>query len=292
MPLLGMPASARGSAMGDAYGAAHGAAHGAAFDAASLFSNPAEVAGVPGTSAAFSVERYLASSTVGALAVAQRLRRVAVGVGILALDYPDAEEFVPDASGNVGIATGGSVSAHELVAGLAVAAGGERRRAGAMLRYVDQSLPGARGSAMAVDVGVASRLAHGRWGRMSVAAAVQQLGANLETRSTSAPLPRTWRAGAALEEHPFAHGRWTVLAEVVDRRDAPASPRVGVEGAWLIERLELAARAGWTSQPEATLARPLTLGAGLRHQRLWLDYAWRRFGVLGATHRVGVRWQG
>jgi hypothetical protein len=77
----------------------------------------------------------------------------------------------------------------------------------------------------------------------------------------------------------------------VGQRDAPVSARVGAEGTWSRDGVGLAARAGWATQPEVSLADPLTLGAGLRRDALWLDYAWRRFGPLGSTHRVGVRWQ-
>ena len=106
-----------------------------------------------------------------------------------------------------------------------------------------------------------------------------------------APLPRAWRAGLALEEVPLVRARWTALAEVTGRRDGAARPRAGLEGAWSLGAVALAARAGWTAGASDDLARPLTLGAGVRRGRIWLDYAWRDWAELGATHRVGLRWQ-
>lgn len=286
-PLLVLPASARAAALGDAVVASGGAGR----DAAVLFANPAQLAGLAGTSAALSVERYLASSTLGAFAAAHSIGRVVVGGGVLALDYPDSEEILPDEGGATGTPTGARISAHDLVAGVAVAAGGERLRTGAMVQYVGQSLPGTSGGTAALDVGAAGRVASGGWGRVDVAAAVQHLGGRITTGTTSAPLPRTWRAGASLETPAVAGARWTLLTELVGTRDADLAARAGLEGTWRLAGLELAARGGWAQQPEGALARPLSLGAGLQRQRLWLDYAWRRFGDTGDTHRVGVRWQ-
>lgn len=286
-PILTLPASARAAALGDAYGASHPAAG----DPASMFYNPAQLAGMPGTAAALSVERYLASSTLVALAAARRVGRVAVGAGAVALDYPETAEIVPDAGGTGGTETGARIGASELAPMLAIATGGPRARVGFATRYVSQTLPGAgtRGG-ITVDAGAAGEIAHGEWGRLDVSAAIQHAGRALETGTVSAPLPRTWRVGAGLAEHALARGRWSVLGELVGTRDARLAGRGGVEGAWRFGRTELAARGGWAAQPAGALASPLAVGAGLRRERLWLDYAWRRFGVLGSTHRVGVRW--
>ena len=286
-PLLGMPASARAAALGDAYGAAHEAGR---IDAASLFYNPAQLAGAAGTSASISVERYIASATVGSLAVSSNVRGFAVGIGLLALDYPDADEIVPDASGDTGTPTGRRIGAHDVVAGVAIAAGSARARAGAMLEYVHQSLPGASGGSAAVSVGGAGRVASGSWGRLDVTAAVQHLGGDVQTASTAASLPRNWRAGTALEAASFMHARWLVLGELVGPRGVPVTPRAGIEGSWELPGVALAGRAGWAAQSDDAIVDPLTLGAGLRRGTLWLDYAWRQFGALGSTHRFGVRW--
>ena len=286
-PLLAMPASARAAAMGDAYGAPRPSA----FDAASLFHNPAHLAVLSGTAATLSVERYLASSTAGAVAFATRAGRLSVGAGAVALGYPDVAEIVPDAGGVTGTETGAQVSAHDIVAAVAIAGGGARARVGALLEYASQSIAGTSGGAAAAGVGGGARVAAGRWGRLDATAALQHVGGRLENGSTSAPLPRAWRVGASLADHRLARGTWEATAELVQVRDLTASAHAGVEGEWTAGAYALAARAGWVSQPAGAVAEPLTLGAGLRRDRLWIDYAWRRFGAMGSTHRVGVRWQ-
>lgn len=284
MPLLTVPASARAAALGDAYGAASG-------DPATMFYNPAQLAGRQGTAVSASVERYLASSTLVAAAAARHVGSIGIGAGVLGLDYPRTAEIVADPDGTSGTETGASIGATELAPMLAVAAGGARARAGVAIRYVSQTLPGTGNAGGAtMDAGLAGEIARGAWGRIDLAGAIQHVGSALETGTTSAPLPRTWRVGASLAEHTLACGRWSVLAELVGMRDAPVAARGGVEGAWALGGIELAARGGWAAQPAGALARPLTVGAGLRRDALWLDYAWRRFGVLGSTHRVGLRW--
>lgn len=289
-PLLDMPVSARAAAMGDVFGPGRLPAA----DPAILFHNPSQLAGLPSTAATLSVERYLASSTAGAVAVSTRVGWATIGAGVLALDYPDAAEVVPDAGGSTGTETGARISAHDLVAAVAMAAGTSRARGGVLLEHVSQSLPGARGGAPAVGVGGSLTLARGRLGVVQAAAALQHVGRDLEVGAVSAPLPRTWRAGVTVTDYPLAGAVWEVTTELAAVRDLPASPRMGVEGTWYVGPHALSARAGWREHPDGALAQPLTLGAGLgsgrgRH-RLRLDYAWRRFGALGATHRLGVRW--
>ena len=290
-PLLDMPVSARAAAMGDAFGPGRPSAA----DPAILFHNPSQLAGLPSTAAALSVERYLASSTAGAAAVSTRVGWATIGAGLLALDYPDAAEVVPDAGGSTGAETGARISAHDLVAAVALAASTSRVRGGVMLEHVSQALPGASGGASAFGLGGALVLANGRLGVVQAAAALQHVGGDLEIGSISAPLPRTWRAGVSLTDYPLAGALWEVTTELAGVRQLPVSPRAGVEGTWHVGRHALSARAGWRDQPDGALAQPLTLGAGLgsglRGHRLRLDYAWRRFGALGTTHRLGVRWQ-
>jgi hypothetical protein len=50
-------------------------------------------------------------------------------------------------------------------------------------------------------------------------------------------------------------------------------------------------RAGYRQQPESSVVSALALGGGVGLGRLALDYAYRGHDVLGATHRVGVRWR-
>lgn len=282
--LLELPAGARVAAMGDAGGAIGGVG--------GLPYNPAIIANLRGPSAEFSVERYLGRSTIGALSAGLPIGRGAIGVTILTLRYPEAAEVVASPTGGDGIETGGQVRGHDAVVGLGWGMRlHERLHAGATAKWVGQSLPGASGSTVAGDFGLAVGLVDRRVASLALTAALQHVGADIEMAGSAAPLPRTSRVGLAVE-----HGRslglhWIAAAEATRGRDGAVRPRGGLEVGRDVGRLALVARAGAVARGSGTTQDPVTLGAGVKNEVLALDYAWRRFGPLGSTHRFGVRWQ-
>ena len=283
--LLTLPSSARALALGEAWSPV-------ADDESALFYNPAQLARVTGFAAGLSVQRYVAATTLGAGAVALPLGRGTLAVGVQLLDYGSEDEVIPDAGlgGQVGYPTGGRVSAQDLAftAGYGAHVGTTHRlRLGVAVKYAQQHVASISGSSVAADVGAGYTL--GAW---DISAALQHLGSSLTLGAVSAPLPWTWRAGAAA---PAWHAGSVVLrprAEVRPSSGGAAAGAVAAEGVWSSGRNgpAVAVRAGLSTVSSGSDRSPLTFGGGLLLGRLSVDYAYEGFDLLGgATHRVGVR---
>jgi hypothetical protein len=284
--LLTLPSSTRGLALGEAWGAI-------ADDESAIFYNPAQLARVRGASVGGSIQRYIAQTTLGAAAFAIPLRRGAVAFGLQMLDYGSADEYtIADGTGGqLGSATGGSVTAQDIVltGGYGISLG-ERRafRLGAAAKYVRQTVANYSGSSAAVDLGLAYTFVRG-W---DVAAAVQHLGADLRLAAVSAPLPWTWRASVAAPAMVTPTFSLRPIAEVRQSSGGTTAGALAAEGVWhpSVGGPVLAARAGFTFMGNGEDRSPLALGGGVTLGRITVDYAYESFDALGgATHRVGIR---
>ncbi|HEX7545764.1 MAG TPA: PorV/PorQ family protein [Gemmatimonadaceae bacterium] len=284
--LLTLPSSARALALGEAWGAI-------ADDESALFYNPAQLARVRGLAVGGSLQNYIASTTLGAFAVAVPLGKGTVGFGLQLLDYGSADEIVPadGSNGQVGTPTGGTVTAQDMafMLGYGIAFGSRRElRVGAELEYARQAVASYSGGAMAGGIGAAYSLPNG-W---DVSAALQHMGSSLTLAAVSAPLPLTWRAAVAAPMlrtdaftlRPMAEARQVSGAEVTGVLGAEGTWRTGTNGT------TLSARAGYAFRGSTDARAPLTVGAGITLGRLQVDYAYEGFDLVGgATNRVGVR---
>lgn len=283
--LLTLPSGARALALGEAWSAV-------ADDESALFYNPAQLARVVGTSAGLSVQRYVASTTLGAGAVATPFARGTVALGVQLLDYGSEEEVIPDAGlgGQVGVPTGGKVSAQDVVltAGYGAVVGAARRlRLGMAVKVARQHIASVSGSTLAADLGAGYSL--GAW---ELSAALQHMGTPLTLGAVRAPLPWTWRAGAAAPGLHYGAVELRPMAEVRQANGGPATGALGAEGTWRAghDGPALAVRAALATVAAGDDRSPLTFGCGLALGRLMVDYAYESFDLLGgATHRVGVR---
>ncbi len=284
--LLTLPASARGLALGDAWGAI-------ADDESALFYNPAQLARVRGISVGASLQNYIASTTLGAFAVAVPLRFGTLGFGMQLLDYGSTDEVVPldGSAGEVGTPTGSTVSAEDMAftAGYGVAFGARHQlRVGASFKYARQEVATYSGGAMAGDVGAAYTFADG-W---DVSAALQQMGSSLTLAAVTAPLPLTWRAAIAAPVMRADAFTLRPMAEVRQVSGAEVTGVLAAEGTWHTgtSGTLLSARAGYAFRGSTDARAPLTVGAGITLGRLQVDYAYEGFDLIGgATNRVGVR---
>lgn len=261
-------------------------------DESALFFNPAQLARLRTAAAGGSVQRYFAGTTLAAFALALPAARGTAGLGVQLLDY-GSEDEITSAAGNVGTPTGGRVTAQDIAitAGYGRAFGARGQfRLGAAAKLARQHVANLSGSALAADIGAAYSTASG-W---DLHAALQHVGSRLTLATVSAPLPVTWRAGVA---SPVVRGlisdRFTLrtLAEARKSAGGPATGVLAAEGTWRTSRdgLGLAARAGYAIRGRGDDRRALTLGGGLTLSRVSVDYAYQGFELLGATHRVGVR---
>ena len=278
---LRLPASARALALGGAYPAAGG-------DESAIFYNPAQLAGGSARSVGLSVQRYVAETTLGALAAAARLGPGVAAVGLQVLDYGREAEIVPDpaAGSQAGIPTGRTISAvdYAVSVGYAVALGAVR--VGAVGKLVRQQIAGVSGGTAAVDVGVSAEA----WRGATVSAAVQHVGGSVAMAGACAPLPRTLRVGVSLPAVERGRLGVTGVAEI-GAYQGGAEPAAGAEVSWGASGgVTVVARAGARHADAADAGSPLTFGGGLRARRFALDYAYQRFEGFGGTHRVGARW--
>lgn len=279
--VLELPASARALGVGNAYGAF-------GMDESSIFYNPAQLAGMARAAAGGSVQRYLASSTLASLAAAMPIGGGhTFAIGIQSLDYGSEAERVTDPATGSGVPTGGTVSASDVVVSAAYAARAGRWRAGITGKYISQRIAGSGGSAGAIDAGAVFDAGHG----ITLAAAEQNVGGDITTLGTAAPLPRMTRlsvsAGLLRRE------RLTVAAtaEFVFSRGSDSRAAVGAEATWAPPgAASVALRAGIATHASGSLASPVTLGGGIGGNHVGLDYAYQRFDTFGATHRIGARW--
>jgi hypothetical protein len=282
--ILELPASARALSLGDAYAAV-------GEDDAAIFYNPAQIATVRGQAAGLSVERYLASSTLGAASAAARLGPGTAALGVQALSYGSEPEVVPDpaSGGEVGVPTGNRVSAGDVAVSVGYAVDVGALRVGAAAKVVNQRVAGSSGSAGAVDLG----LAYDVGSALTVGAAVQHLGSGLRLAGVRSPLPRAARVGAsvrALRGGPLA---LLATAEVVGVGTGAARAAGGAEVTWQAPGvLMLAGRVGATARRPGDDAGPLSVGGSLLARRIALDYAYEPYDALGGgTHRLGVQWR-
>jgi hypothetical protein len=284
--LLTLPASTRALALGESWSAI-------ADDESALFYNPAQLARVRGLSIGGSLQNYIASTTLGAFAVAIPLKHGTLGFGLQLLDYGNADEIVnaDGTNGQVGTPTGSTVSAQDMAftLGYGIAFGARHQlRVGAALEYARQEVASYSGGALAGDVGAAYTLANG-W---DVSAAMQHMGSNLTLASVSAPLPLTWRAAVAAPIMRMDAFTLQPMAEARQVSGADVTGVLGAEGTWHTgtSGTLLSARVGYAFRGSTDARAPLTVGAGITLGRLEVDYAYEGFDLIGgATNRVGVR---
>jgi len=285
--VLALPAAPRAAALADAFTAVGD-------DEAALFYSPAQLATVRGTRASASVERFLATTTLGAAVGALRVAGGTAAVGVRSLAYPEApeaQEYEP---------TGRTLTGGEL----AVSAGWARAvrgvRVGAAATLVRQRVVEASGQAVAGDVGLAwtspaalptAGAVRRALGGVTVAGALQHVGGELSLLGRASPLPRRARVGVARPVTLAPALRLLATAEVVQLDGETARPAAGAELRWQRGRLALDARGGVRRRLVPDEALPaVTTGGGLAFRAVALDYAYQGYAVLGATHRLGVRW--
>jgi hypothetical protein len=281
--VLELPASARALALGGAYVTA-GA------DDAALFYNPSQLATLDGRAASMSVQPYIEGSTLGAASAAFQLGPGTVGVGVQFLSYGSADEYVCDESTGCerGDPTGRTVSANDVAASVGYGMTWRMVRLGAAAKYVRQSLADASGGTAALDLGAAFDV----WRGATVGLSVQNIGPDLKTAGSSAPLPRFLRIGASLPWRGIGPFDMLGTLEVAQHREGDFLPLGGAEVTWTSANgLAFSARLGALAQSDAAATSRMSFGGGVRARHFGLDYAYQSFDALAlTTHRFGLRW--
>jgi len=256
-----VPGSARAAGMGGAGAAIVG-------DAGAVFTNPAGLATVHRLALEASYESYPSGATLSTGALALRAGRFTWGAGAAALgqSYTSADLL--------------GVSSLVFRTGLAAI--------GTSVKYVRETVAGARADAWAGDIGLAIAV----FDLMALGASVQNIGGDLGGGSH---LPRRTGAGFTMN-YVDPQGSYRLLTTVEgqwpSRATGGGSPFLvlGVEGGVVRPGLGLLARVGYVGHSVATRAAPFTWGGSLELGRLHLDYAYRADDTLGARQRMGLRW--
>ncbi len=279
-PLLELPASTRALALGNSFVAA-------GQDEAAIFYNPAQLALVRSISAGLSVQQWFLSSTLAAAAAAARVWRGTVAVGLQVLDYGTTERAFTDPPPDGGSGTNTTISAGgDYVASVAYAVSVRGLRLGATAKYVSQRLVDQSGGTGAVDVGAAFDIRG-----VTLGASLQNMGGDISIANDRRPLPRMVHVGAAVPVRGVGPVDVIGTIEVAHTRNGTTEPLGGVEVAYhATSDVTLLGRVGALAPPEGARISPVSFGGGLRARNLALDYAYEGSDVLGATHRVGVRW--
>jgi hypothetical protein len=281
--VLELPASTRALSLCGAYVAADG-------DDASIFYNAGQLATIEGRAASMSVQPYLEGSILGAASAAFRLGPGTLGVGLQVLSYGSIDEYDCDASTQCerGAPTGRTVSANDLAASVGYGVTWRMVRVGAAAKYVRQSLADASGGAPAIDVGAAIDV----WRGATLGLSIQNVGPDLETAGSTAPLPRFLRVGASLPWRDI--GPFDILGtfEMSQHREGDFLPLGGAEVTWTSANgLSFSARVGALARSDDAATSRITFGGGVRARQFALDYAYQSFDALAiTTHRFGLRW--
>lgn len=200
----------------------------------------------------------------------------AFAVGLTYIDYGEAKRTtVADQTGSGGSTFGGS----DFV--LSAAYGTKLRDAlgvGVAGRMLSSSIDNANATAFSIDVGVQWRPRD----RLTVGAAVQNLGTGLKFFSAKEDLPLTIRGGVSYQINP---GRWTASADLEKTQDDDVTLHLGTE--YRITDA-IALRAGYDGANRSD--RGITAGFGITEGNFTLDYAYVPFGDFGANHRLALRY--
>lgn len=153
-------------------------------------------------------------------------------------------------------------------------------------KWIRESLGRFSAQTFAVDLGLLATqwewLLGERARGLKLGAAVRNIGPGLKFHSESAPLPRTFSAGLALERRPWKDPL-TVALDFKSAVDDGNSFSFGVE--YRLRRV-LAVRTGYVAGQDEGLG--VRFGFGVELKRIAMEYAIAGFGSLGSMHRFGL----
>lgn len=261
---LAESASPRASALGEAFSAVGG-------DISAFAHNPASLDSLKEGQASFIYNRGLTDDAFGRFSIGGPSRRGGVGLSVGYYTAGDVDLFDGTSQRNVS----GQKD-------LAVAVGYAGRigavRAGGAVKYLSSEIVERyKASAFALDLGAQLEAP----ARVTLGAALQNLGTALKYVDESSPLPRTLRLGAAWRVRDSKNSP-LIMAELPYRLvEKDWRPGLGVEA----PLGPLALRAGYRSGAEL---EGLSFGTGFLISSVTIDYSFSLVDRLDNRHRVGV----
>jgi hypothetical protein len=267
---LDLPAGGRSTGMG-------GAVVALPSDAFGFLANPAGLAGLGRAQAGVQHAVYVEDVAFEHLSLGVPFGG-SQGLGVAAQYFGSSNLDRTDEAG----VEGGTFKSYYALAGLSYAFRAGRTSFGATGKHLQGRLDTLKAETWAFDAGILHHL--GR--RLSLGAAVTDVGRGLRFESREDPLPTTWVVGAALR--PAAGLRLAV--DGVRGRDGATDGRFGLE--W--RALEaVALRGGYRTDGSkgGEGVEGVTAGLGLLLERQEIAYAWLPLGRLGNTHYFSLLWR-
>ncbi len=245
--------------------------------------NPAALDGPHGFGASY--QALPGDASAGAAHLTRPFGRLSMGASLRFLDYGGVAVVERSPSLPVGTPTGETATGGELSALVGASMAFGPLRAGAAGRWLRQDVAGLSDQAVALDAGLLLALTSA----VDIGASVQHIGPRLEA-GRAAPLPRTFRLGAAVRGR-VAGVDLLVTGEAREREERRGAG-MGVEVTRTWGDAEAALRIGYETRPDPGDAfSPLVLGGGVRLGPLGVHLAWRSLGPLGATRQAGLTYR-
>lgn len=214
---------------------------------------------------------------------------IAAGLTRLSVDSFDSRDAVGGLTGQVNASDTAAGLSYAHPVGKLMADGPLALSLGATLKFVEEKLGRASAQAFGADVGFVvsdprrklGNLARG----MRFGFVASNLGKGLKFSRDTAPLPTLYKVGAAQDFKVWGDPLLVAL-DLSAPKDAPVYVSLGAE--YWLKRI-LALRVGYRSgQDEGPGIRA---GIGFRIKFFEVDYAFAGFGVLGGSHRAGLKFR-
>lgn len=270
---LTLPAGARSASLGEGDLAA-------TEDASALHINPASMAGLERASVVGTHVAYIDSSFYDNVSyVNPRSSLGAWGVGFQYFSAGSVEKTDGEGSPS------GNFTPNDLAVtgGYAKALGPVKGGIG--LKYVNSTLVKSA-TTVTLDLGIESKTLLGD--RLALGVVGQNLIGSLKYDQESNPLPRTIKGGAGYN----VMKNWTVVADAFFPKGADSFYSVGTEYWFKFgEPWGVALRGGYnTRTKDVNGFSDFSMGLGVEHNSLKVDYAFLPFGDIGSTHWFTLGW--
>ena len=269
LQFLEMGAGARYLAMG-------GAATSIADDSTAMYWNPALMAGIEGGAADLMHAAYDDGVYYDWLSFAYGNKKSAVGVCV--------QYFAAGSLKNVDTtgAVIGEFSPYDAAVSLGYAVKIDEISVGAAVKYIRSKII-SEGNAYSFDFGI--RLPDMLDGKLTLAAAINNVGEGIKYAEETENLPLTLKAGASYH----VNNNILVAADIGKVKNEDIYVACGCElSASIGSDVLLALRAGYNTIAESEGLSGLSAGIGIGYKALIIDYAFLPMGNLGDTHRASI----
>jgi hypothetical protein len=237
-------------------------------------------------------QRYASEGTLASAAASGDVLGGGFAIGAQYMRYGLDGGFPQDRDMQSVALTRGEIGVTEFVGSIGYARTLFGIRAGAALKYVEQSANRTRESSASVDLGLAKDV-----GPIMISLAGRNLGGDLklspgptDPQPIEVQLPRQFIAGLSSQDFEVGPFDMAATTQVTRRRDGQYIPAGGVEVAyWPVAGYTFHLRGG-LQRVSGDARSPFTLGGAFTGDAITIEYAYQAFDERGNAHRIGLRW--